>query len=352
MSAIPYWVLFLLPALATIVSRPNSSGVAKVNIGWVAFGVGLTLMIGFRYEVGGDWLNYERILGATAGVSFWEAIGSTDPAYAFLNWFFQKTWIVNLFCGAAFSYGLIVFCLRQPYAWLAMLIAIPYLVVVVALGYSRQGVAIGLAMLALVALQDRSLVRFLLWISCAALFHKTAILLLPIGLLANTQNRFLMFAIGGFAGYILYVLLLQADVDGMIDNYIESQINSDGAAIRIVMNAIPSAIFLVWRKKFVMTASEMRLWTYMAICGLVFCVLLLVSPSSTAVDRMALYFIPLQLFVFSRVPTAFNSKHRENALVLVAGLMFYSAAALFVWLNYSDYARFWIPFNIYSIDNL
>lgn len=347
----PYWVLFLLPALATIMSRPTSSGVTKVNMSWIAFGVGLALMIGFRYEVGADWWNYERMLGDTAGVDFWEAIVRTDPAYAFLNWFFQKTWIVNLFCGAAFSYGLIVFCLRQPHAWLALLIAIPYLVVVVALGYSRQGVAIGLAMLGLVALQDRSLVRFLLWISFAAMFHKTAILLLPIGLLANTQNRLFMFAIGGFAGYILYVLLLQSDVDMMIGNYIETNMNSDGAAIRVIMSAVPSAIFLLWRTKFEMTVPEKRLWTYMAICGLAFCVLLLVSPSSTAIDRMALYFIPLQMFVFSRLPTALDSNPQKNMLFVIP-LVFYSAAALFAWLNYSDYAKFWIPYKLYSIDDL
>ena len=347
----PYWLLFLWPAVATIVSRPSSSGITKVNASWIAFGIGLALMIGFRYEVGGDWLNYERILSTIAGASFWEAMEKTDPAYGFLNWFFQKTWIVNLFCGAAFSCGLIVFCLRQPHAWLALLIAIPYLVVVVAFGYSRQAVAISFAMLALVAVQHRLVIRFLAWIACAAMFHKTAILLLPIGLLANTRNRWVMLLIGGIAGYVLYALLLQSDVDGMIDNYIEADFSSDGAAIRVTMNAIPSALFLLWRKKFAMTESEMRLWIYMAICGLAFCVLLLISPSSTAVDRMALYFIPLQVFVFSRLPAALSANSQERTF-LILGLIAYSAAVLFVWLNYSDYAKYWIPYNVYSISDL
>lgn len=348
---IAYWILFLIPAWASLTTRPNLNHATRLSVGWIIFGVSLALMIGFRYEVGGDWRNYIRILHSTTRISLWEAVTRTDPAYVILNWSLGKIWAVNLVCGVAFAYGLIVICLRQPHAWLAMMIAIPYLVVVVALGYSRQGVAVGLAMLALIALQDRLLVRFLFWITFASLFHRTALLVLPIGLLATTQNRIYMAAIGGLAGVILYTLLLQADMNSLIENYIERNFNSSGAATRITMNAIPSVIFLLYRKKFAMSAPEMRLWTYMSWCGLFFVVLFLVSPSSTAIDRMALYFIPLQLVVYSRLPAALCGRSGNYSLY-VLGLIFYSAAILFVWLNYSEYADNWIPFKLYPLEDL
>ena len=49
--------------------------------------------------------------------------------------------------------------------------------------------------------------------------------------------------------------------------------------------------------------------------------LLLISPSSTAVDRVALYLIPLQLFVWSRVPISLgreaSSKRQWFFIVLI-----------------------------------
>ena len=45
-----------------------------------------------------------------------------------------------------------------------------------------------------------------------------------------------------------------------------------------------------------------------------FVVLLVVSPSSTAVDGVALYWIPLQLFVMSRLPNALGLREGKNAI--------------------------------------
>ena len=65
-----------------------------------------------------------------------------------LNWLsIQMDWGilgVNLIGGAIFAFGLVAFCRRQPRPWLALAVAIPYLVIVVAMGYSRQGIALAL----------------------------------------------------------------------------------------------------------------------------------------------------------------------------------------------------------------
>ena len=72
-----------------------------------------------------------------------------------LNWLAARTelgpYFVNTVCAALFAWGLVVFCRAQPRPWLALVVAVPYLVTVVAMGYTRQGTAIGLAMLALPA---------------------------------------------------------------------------------------------------------------------------------------------------------------------------------------------------------
>ena len=71
--------------------------------------------------------------------------------------------------------------------------------------------------------------------------------------------------------------------------------------------------------------------------------LLLVLPSSTAVDRLALYIMPLQIAVLSRLPLILG--RRLGVLIVVL----YSVAIEFVWLNFATHARFWIPYQVYPL---
>jgi hypothetical protein len=69
---------------------------------------------------------------------------------------------------------------------------------------------------------------------------------------------------------------------------------------------------------------------------------LFVLPSSTAVDRMSLYIMPLQIAVLSRIPLALNSSFGGRAVVLA-----YVALVEFVWLNFAQHARYWVPYQVY-----
>ena len=152
-----YWVMFLLTASAALIK--DRSQMRRINGGWIILWLVLTLLIGYRFEVGGDWGGYLRHYYDSFYISLAEALSRGDPGHGFLNWISsQQDWGVfgtNLFYGAVFSYGLIAFCRQQPRPMLALAVAVPYLVIVVAMGYSRQGVAIGIAMLGFIALAQR-----------------------------------------------------------------------------------------------------------------------------------------------------------------------------------------------------
>lgn len=91
-------------------------------------------------------------------------------------------------CAAIFVIGLAKFALRQPNPWL-VLIAVPYLIIVVAMGYTRQAAAIGLVMWGL-ATFDRGRVRqFAVAVLAAVTFHFTAIAMLPLGITSVTRNN-------------------------------------------------------------------------------------------------------------------------------------------------------------------
>jgi hypothetical protein len=207
-------------------------------------------------------------------------------------------------------------------------------------------VAIGLSMLALVALDKGKVMTFVLWIAIAALFHKSAVILVPMAVLAGTKQKlWVLIWVCGVAS-LLFVLLLQESVDSLQSEYLVGEYQSSGAVIRIAMNALPALLFLFFRRRFSLTIEQQSFWTWAALSALVFVVLLYLSPSSTAVDRVALYWIPLQLFVWSRMPIALGS-NIFNKKIWISLITLYSAAVMFVWLGFGANAVAWLPYKFY-----
>jgi hypothetical protein len=349
----PYWLLFLVPALKAVsmlryVVPPSDSG--SWSNSWRLVYFLLALMIGLRHEVGGDWLPYLDKVTAATSVSFEETFFHGDPANSLLNWIAAQSglgvYLVNSIFGLLFTWGLLAFCRNQPRSWLALVVAVPYLITVVAMGYSRQGVAIGLAMLGLVALANKNVIKFALWIVLASMFHKSAVILFPLAVLAGTRRWFLTVFMVVLSTALLFGLLLQDAVDGLVAGYVDAQYESTGAAIRVAMNALPATLFLLLRRRFALPPAQRTFWTWMAFGALAFVVLLYVSPSSTAVDRVALYWIPLQLFVWSRVPDAMGRPGWANAFWVYTVIGF-SAVVHFVWLFFATHSYLWLPYQFY-----
>jgi hypothetical protein len=352
----PYWFLFLVPAwMAMTRLRPVAQASPRWPSWWRLIFVLLVLMIGLRHEVGGDWLTYVDYVERAGYDTLFESIAKSDPAYGLLNWVAAHTglgpYFVNTVCATIFSWGLVVFCRAQPRAWLALVVAMPYLVTVVAMGYTRQSTAIGFAMVALVALSQRKLLRFILFLVLAATFHKSAVILMPLAVLAGTRRKLWTAVWVGVSTAVFYALFLQDSVDALQTNYIDAQYQSQGAALRLAMNAVPAALFLKFRGRFVMPHAELVFWTWMSLGALVLGLLLLISPSSTAVDRVALYWIPLQLFVLSRLPGALGQPNGKNP-VLVHFVVAYSGAVLFVWLVFAKTSFAWLPYQFYPFVKL
>lgn len=355
----PYWGLFLLFALVAVnrfqpvLQSPQAAlpfmQRLRVLREWGPTFVLITLMIGLRHDVGGDWPIYlEHLEGASDTLT--GSLAEGDPAYSLLNWGAAElglsVYFVNSACAVLFVWGLLAFCRRQPLPWLALVVAVPYLITVVAMGYTRQGVAIGLFMIGLAALDQGRVLRFFLFLSFAATFHRSAILMLPLGVLAGAERRLWVLLLAGLASVLLFGLLLDESIEGFRTNYIEAEYASSGAQIRVAMNALPAAFFLILRGRFKLAPEQRVLWFSLALSGIGFMGLLYISPSSTAVDRMALYWIPLQLFVLSRLPAAVGKPDQPKVMLIVL-IVLYSAAVQFVWLFFADHAFAWLPYQFY-----
>ncbi|CAJ0888573.1 hypothetical protein AMST5_03889 [freshwater sediment metagenome] len=367
----PYWVMFLAPALAATGSkatRPNPTATLALSrwpAGWILSWLSLVLLIGFRDRVGGDWKAYLGYYVKASEMDFNDLLQQPDPGFYLLNWLSAQVDLgvygTNLLGGIIFAYGLLTFCRVQPQPWLALAVAVPYLVIVVGMGYSRQAIALGLEMLGLAYLGNESKLKFAICIGLGTTFHKTALALLPIAALSTTRNRLWTIIWVSLIGVVLYASFLEKNVESLYTNYITADMQSRGALVRSLMNAIPAFILVLWRKRFILSPSQGRLWTIFAIISLFLPAVLLAPSGGTAVDRMALYMLPIQLFVFSRLPGVFGAQPKlRPAAMLQAGvrdpvsgnaarqlrmaILLYYSAVLFVWLNFGDYSTYWVPY--------
>lgn len=309
----------------------------------------IALIIGLRYEVGADWETYKFIFSFAAYDDLFDQLNKGDPGYQLINWSVNRLgagiWLVNLICGSIFAWGLYRFARAQPDPWLAYAIAIPYLVIVVGMGYSRQAIALGILMAGLASFErGASVLRFAGFVAVAALFHKTAVVALPLVIFASKRNRLLNVIAGLALSVLFYDLFLSESVDSYVKNYVGAEYNSQGAAIRVVMNLVPATLMLALGRRLGFPPTEERVWRAFSFAALGLLVLLLVSPSSTAVDRMALYIIPLQIAVLSRAYLLFRGE-RVGKLVIIG----YAFSIQFTWLNFAAHARYWVPYQFYPV---
>jgi hypothetical protein len=98
-----------------------------------------------------------------------------------------------------------------------------------------------------------------------------------------------------------------------------------------------------------------------------------VTSASTALDRLALYMIPLQLAVFANVPYIFERSDMEqdvltsdnsylqqnfemppagsaNAVFIIAVVLLYYGSIQFVWLNFGANSMWWLPYRFYPLE--
>ena len=339
----PYWVLFTYVAGGALLSETRRHSDQRVSPFLVGGIVLIALLIGLRFEVGADWETYKLLFSYAGYSDLARSLAIGDPAYQLLNWVVRQIggefWLVNFLCAIIFSWGLLRFTQAQPIPWLALLVAVPYLVIVVAMGYTRQAVAIGVLLAGLAAVQrGASTLRFAIYIGVAALFHKTAVVALPLVVFSSERNRLVNMLAGLAAIYMFYNSFLADSVDKFVSSYIKAEYSSQGAAIRVAMNLVPATVFFFFRRRLGFSDRERRIWFYHSVAAFGLLILLLTLPSSTAVDRLALYVMPLQIAVLSRAPIILGAR-AGTILVLL-----YSLAVQFVWLNFATHAKYWVPY--------
>jgi hypothetical protein len=77
---------------------------------------------------------------------------------------------------------------------------------------------------------------------------------------------------------------------------------------------------------------------------------LFTTNSSTAVDRVALYMLPLQLVVFAHLPDTLARSRGPGWLGWVMAIVGYYFIVQFTWLTFGIHAPLWIPYRFFPLD--
>ena len=345
-----YWLLLAVPALtATLSNAIRGSRRSQVFLVLsILFWIFYNTVSALRFEVGGDWNNYARMLDYIRLETLATSIGYTEFGFVLVMKLSEVLHLgmagVNLFSSGMLSIGVITIARRTQYPWLAIMASVPYLFIVVGMGYLQQSAAIGFLMLGTAALFDRRIGLAVSMGLIACSMHIAALVYLPLVafvFLRESRLFFIPVALAGIAG--LGILVSAGYWDKLTSNYIEAGYSSNGALVRLLMNAVPAAIFLMFRRNLTLDSREDNFWLATSLASLALLLAFYWFPSSTVLDRIGLFLTPIQVFVFGNFSALLRNRKGLVSLTGVA-LLLYCVAVQFVWLVYADNAGEWVPY--------
>lgn len=304
------------------------------------------LFIGLRHRVGTDWFNYIYMMGAVnAADTVSDLFGVAEPLYVILLrisiWSGFGMYLANLVTAVIAIGGIFALARRMEEPWLAMMAAIPYLVVVIGMSANRQFLAIGVIMLLIANWQRTSLLMKVVWILFAVCFHKSAAIFFTFVVFDTKLNSFYKFAfISLFSSVTIYLMDRSNSLDYYSNTYIsgETTVESVGAMIHSSLTAIPALIFL-FLPALKARAVDQPIIRYMAY-GALACFILSYF-FSTVGDRLSLYFFAVPMFVWASLPNIFPASSR---ILIRFGIVLVMNGMMAGWLLYANEAESHIPY--------
>jgi len=274
-----------------------------------------------------------------------------DPGYVLVEYIAKVLGLgiygVNTVCAFLFFLGLIglinAFEIKMREA---LLVAFPYLIMVVANGYTRQSAALGLTMSALSYFKQGKFSRSVTSFVLAVLFHKSALIAVVIYLIKPRSFRPTSFIFSLIGAITVATILFKAFENRyalLYRYYFKGGMHSSGGVVRIAINMVASIVLFLFFRQWKKRWDDFVIWEWFSYITTVMFVSTLLTKTTTLGDRLLLYFYPLQIVVFPKVAKLISGKPLR-ALYLILFTAAYSAV-LFVWLFYAVHRDSWIPYN-------
>jgi|SRR5271165_2622300 len=337
------YLLFLLPPLVLAWARPPIK--RRITFVAVAYFVALLLFIGLRDRTGPDW---------TAYIFVYEDINSdmrtrTEPLFKYLNVLSSTLGFyiygVNFVCALIFLIGIFVYanCTARP--WLAIAAVTPYLCFVIGMSGIRQAAAIGVGYIALANWSRLSIIVKLLFIAIAMGFHTSAVILIVLVIFDDLKHLWLkLIFFGLFFAYILNSDWATDAIEIYHSRYLTQNIISFGAAQHVALSAFPAALYFIFNKRIASVGWNTSVVAIGAIGSIV--ALPLTAISSTGVDRLALYFSYIQMWIYPALTEAL----KEDEYVVLFGVTIIILSVFFVYFTFGLTISGYVPYHSLLVD--
>lgn len=314
----------------------------------------LTFLIGYRYQIGVDWFTYEIMFFDNVRAPLIDALGQGDSAYSFINWIVGRAggqvWHVNLVCAALFSIGLLAFCHLLPRPGIALVVAFPTLIIITAMGYTRQSVAVGCIMLACYHFRGSIDWRWLGWLCLGLLFHKSTLLIFPAFILAGSRNRWVSIIVGGGVAIAATLLVVASGLGDTLSLYLEGDIDSSGALPRILVGVAGGMVFFLTADRTFIFGSRYPLFRNMAVMMIAMLPLYFMIPSRTIIDRIGILLVPFQSMAYAGLSYSLWRRNPIYETAFSAVVILAYGALLGIWLLFATFADYWVPyFNVWFV---
>lgn len=339
----PYLFLISIPFLALPFYYRYSYKFNKYYIFTYSFI--LFIFIGFRDKTGGDWqvyLNNFKFYGEN--FSFFLR---SDIGYELLSYLVYSTtgnfYVLNIIIGLFNIFCLYKFIIQLKNPVLAFFVSLPLIILILFMGFIRQGIAFSFLLLALTYIKNSNLKTYYLLIVIGILFHKSLIFFLILGIFIDKK---IIFKILIFFLSIFILLFFFKDIVSLYDTYLGKYKGvyydaSRGATVRIALNLIPAIFLLSFRNKFKANINEKSFYVILSFVLLL--MFLIKDLAITFVDRFNYYLIILQLYVFGNLEN-FNFENKNIIIIFKYFILFSYIFIYLFWLIYANHRIGWLPY--------
>jgi hypothetical protein len=339
------YLAFLLPPLGLAWTLPPIK--RRITFEAVAYFVALLLFIGLRDRTGPDWdaytYMYERINS--------DFVVKTEPLFNYLNVLSGTLGFyiygVNFVCALIFLIGIFAYANRTARPWLAISAVTPYLCFVVGMSGIRQAAAIGVSYIALAHWSRFSVIVKLLFVVIAMGFHTSAVILIVLLIFDDRKRVWLKLILSGLVlAYFLRSDWAADAIDVYNTRYLKQNVISFGATQHVILSAFPAALYFIFNKRITSAGWNNSLVTLGAIGSIV--ALPLTAISSTGVDRLALYFSYIQMWIY---PALFEALKEDEDVVLF-GATVIILLVFFVYFTFGLTISGYVPYHNLLLNNL
>ncbi len=314
------------------------------NFIWIFVIFLLSIFIGFRNEIGGDWIIYEKFYHTVSNLSFLEILNSS-PVYVYINKIAYYTGTqfvgVNFICALIFMFSLAIFLNNTKNKWLALAISFPIIILILGMGYTRQGLAFSFSLFLIKNLEDKKLFKSLIFIILSILSHKSALFICSFLLfLSLWYHRKYFYLLISVLIPIFFIYLFWYHFKHLFHFYAGSgqHMFSYGSLPRSLLILFVAILFIINKKKFT-NMNEYQIFIYTTFASMIIFLFPFSITTSIVVDRLLLYLYPLKL-VFIAFADLKDKTIRIIIFIISSVYFFY----LIIWISFGKNSFSWIPY--------